>query len=107
MGTTMEAKYPVRRDKHALTGFGVSNIVVCPERGTHQILSYDIRTLITFGGILNIFAKGTIFRDNYGLQLYYIIHVICLAFWMTVVHFAFEDKQNMSTDAIQALSWYL
>jgi len=87
--------------------WGISNIIVCPNSGKPQVLSYNIRALITFGGILNMFARGTIFRDQYSLRVYFLVHwgglVVCVA----AVMLGFSDHKDIDTTPIEALQKYL
>jgi hypothetical protein len=87
--------------------WGISNIVVCEHSGKPQVLDYDIRLLIIWGGVANLWSRGTIFRDQYSLREYFLLHFLMLGIWIGVVMVAFEDKREMSTASIEGLAWYL
>jgi len=117
-GNEMQTKDSMERESHRFslknlelpketmeTSFGITNIihnVLLNPRG--QVLSYDIRNLIRFGGFMSMYAKGTLFRDDYGLIMYFIVHFGALALSILVVSFAFDDYANMELDSIERLS---
>jgi hypothetical protein len=83
------------------TSLSVSYIVQCESDGIWQVLNYDIKGLVMFGGIINALSYGSLFTDNFHLKTWFMLHSAALVLTTCVVLLVFSDHEHMDVDKIQ------
>jgi len=75
--------------------------------GKPKVLCYDLRKLVTYGGILLMLSKGTIFADKYGLASFLGFQALVGAMFLVVCEFSISDHANIPTSGIEDLTMYI
>lgn len=75
-----------------------------------KLLTYDLKKLVQYGGILSMFSKGTIFTMDQSVIRNVVAMCSVAAIVCTAVHFSFEGKgedARMDTESLEQLATHI